>query len=160
HHQGEGDVVVGLLERLPGGVTRDASGPLQDSNATLGKLGVLQVKVDHEIAVDVAKAGHGAGGQHIKNHFLGSAGFHAAGTGEHFRADVGDDGEVGGAFERRVAIASDGDGLGAPATGVFNGGDGERSAAAGGDADDNVILGRLAAGDLSAALHAGVLTGF
>src|SRR5450755_3940756 len=48
------------------------------------------------------------------------------------------------AFERRIAVAGEGDGLGAAAAGVFDGGDGKGSAAAGGDAEDNVMLAGLA----------------
>ena len=69
------------------------------------ELFVFRGDVDHEVAVDVAEARHGGGGDHVENHFVGGAGLHAGGSGEDFGADLGDDGEVGGAFERRVGIA-------------------------------------------------------
>src|ERR1051326_8331543 len=43
-------------------------------------------------------------------------------------------------FERRITVASEGDGVGTPAAGVFDGGDGEGSASASGDAQDDIVL--------------------
>ena len=67
---------------------------------------------------------------------------------------------MSGAFEERVAIAGYGDGLGALAARVFQGGDGEGGAAAGGYAYDYVVLSELAPSNFGAALLAGVFAGF
>src|SRR5258708_39331791 len=56
-----------------------------------------------------------------------------------------------GAFERGVGIAGKGDGAGTAAAGFGESGDGEGGASAGGDADYDVILRGLAAGDFLAA---------
>ena len=50
---------------------------------------------------------------------MGGAGFHARGSGEDFGAYLSDDGEVGGAFERRVGIAGQRDGVGAALAGFL-----------------------------------------
>jgi len=50
---------------------------------------------------------------------------------------------MSGALERRVGIAGQGDGSGAALAGEFEGGEGEGSSSAGGDAEDDVILGGL-----------------
>ncbi len=78
----------------------------------------------------------------------------------HFGADFGDDGEIGGAFERGVAVAGEGDGAGAAAAGVFDGGDGERSASAGGDAEYDVVLAGLALLDFGDGQRSVVFAGF
>src|SRR5262249_55870273 len=52
--------------------------------------------------------------------------------------------EVRGALERRIAVAGEGDGMSAAAAGIFDGGDCERSASAGGDAESDIVLAGLA----------------
>ncbi len=92
----------------------------------------------------------------FKHHFLRGAGLHAAGAGDHFGADFGHDGEVGSFGELRTSIAGDGDGFGSASPGVLDGGNGERSASAGGDADDYVVLAGLLLGDFAFAQLAGI----
>ena len=75
-------------------------------------------------------------------------------------ADFGDDGEVGGALERGVAVAGEGDGVCAAAAGVFDGGDGEGSASAGGDAEHDVVLAGLAFLDFGDGERSVVFAGF
>ena len=56
----------------------------------------LEVNVHHQVSVDVAQPGHGAGGKHVQHHLLRSAGFHAARSGDDFGANFGHDGEMRG----------------------------------------------------------------
>src|SRR5205807_9630621 len=74
------------------------------------------------------------------------AGFHARRSCENFGADLSDDGEVGGAFERGVGIAGEGDGASTATAGFGEGGYGEGGASAGSDAEDYIFLIGLAAG--------------
>ena len=121
-----------------------SGGLFHDSNGALDELFVFGPDVDHEVAVDIAEASHGGGGDHVQNHLVGGAGFHAGRSGENFGADFGDDGEIGGAFERGVSVAGEGDGAGSAAAGVFDGGDGEGGASAAGDAEDDIMFAGLA----------------
>ena len=79
---------------------------------------------------------------------------------DNFRADLGDDAEVRGAFQLRIVVAGNGHGLCASTAGIFNGGDGVGSSSAGGYADDHVLLAGLAPGHVGASEFAGVLAGF
>ncbi len=72
-------------------------------------------------------------------------------AGEDFGADLGDDGGVGHIGERGVEIAGDGGGLGSAGAGVLDCADDVGSAAAGGDADDDVFARGAAAGDVALA---------
>ncbi len=63
------------------------------------------MNVDHEVVVDVAETGHGARGDHVEDHLLGSRGLHASGAGDDLGADLGDDGGVGDFGERGVEVA-------------------------------------------------------
>src|SRR6201981_2960321 len=143
HDEGDGDVVSGGFQGIVSLLAINIGGVLEDGDSALGKLAVLQTQIDHEVAVDVAETGHGASGNHVQNHLLGGAGFHAAGTGQDFGADVGDDGEMGSTFELGVGIAGEGDGLRATTTGVLDGRNCEGGAPAGGNADDASVLCRL-----------------
>ena len=140
HHYGDRSAMAAGFESAAGCVVICAGGLLQDADGALRELFVLGPDVDHEIAVDIAEAAHGAGGNHVQDHFVGSSGFHAGGSGEDFGADFGDDGEIGGALERGIAVAGKCDGTGSATAGVLDGGDGEGSASAGGDSDYRVLL--------------------
>ena len=52
--------------------------------------------VDHEVVVDVAEPGHGAGGDHVEDHLLGGGGLHAGGAGDDLGAD----------FERQMVVSA------------------------------------------------------
>src|SRR5580658_3601394 len=140
HYYGYGSSVAGGFEGARGGFVIGSGGLFDDADGALDELLVLRPDVDHEVAVDVAEARHRSGGDHIQDHLVGCAGFHAGGSGQNFRADFGDDGEMGGALEWRIAVAGEGDGAGSAVAAVLDGGDGERGASAGGDAENNVVL--------------------
>ena len=148
------------MQGLLSGFACDSGGLLQNGQTSFAKFVVLHVDVDHQVAVDVAEASHGAAREHVQDHLLGGAGFHAAGSGDDFGTDVGDDGEVRGFFQRGCRVAGDGDGLGAVTAGVFDGGDGERCASAGGDSDYDVVLAGFLFRHFALAELAGVLAGF
>src|SRR5271165_1116910 len=117
-----------------------SGGLFNDADGALDQLFVLGPDINHEVAVNVAQARQGSGGNHIQNHFVSGARFHAGGAGENLGADFGDDSEIGGAFERGVAVAGEGDGAGSAGAGVVDGSDGEGGAAAGGDAENDIAL--------------------
>src|SRR5437763_15698734 len=100
-----------------------------------------------KVPIDVSEASHGARGDHVENHLMGGASFHAGGSRENFGADLRHDGEVGGPFEGGVGIAGESDGVGSATVGVFDGSESEGSASAGGDADYDIVLARLAVFD-------------
>src|SRR5438309_57593 len=91
HDEGDGDVVAGGFQGIVSLLAIDIGGVLEDGDSALGKLAVLQTQIDHEVAIDVAETGHGTSGNHVQNHLLGGAGFHAARACQDFGADVGDD---------------------------------------------------------------------
>ena len=160
HDEGDGDVVAGGFQGIVSLLAINIGGVLEDGDSALGKLAVLQTQIDHEVAIDVSETGHGTSGNHVQNHLLGGAGFHAARACQDFGADVGDDGEMGSTFELGVGIAGEGDGLRATTTGVLDGRNCEGSASAGGNADHDIFLCRLALDHFGAAQFAGILTGF
>ena len=144
HHDCDWGSIAAGFEGVAGRVVVGSRGLFQDADGALHELFVLGPNIDHEVAVDVAEASHGAGGDHVQNHLVSGARFHAGGSCENFGSDFSDDGEISGALERGFAVAGKGDGAGSAATGVFDGGDGERSASAAGDAEDNIVLAGLA----------------
>src|SRR5882757_7312275 len=151
HDDGNGDEFSRGLDGADGGVAVDLADLHEDADAALDQLRVLHVHVDHEVVVDVAETGHGAGGDHVEDHLLGACGLHAGGAGDDLGADLADDGGVGNIRERRVVIAGDGGSFGSAGAGVFDGTDNVRRAAAGGDADDDVFAGRATACDVALA---------
>src|SRR5258708_10470759 len=134
-----GDALAGGLDGADRGVAVDVADLHQDANAALDQLRVLHVHVDHEVVVDVAETGHGAGGDHVEDHLLGACGLHAGGAGDDLGADLADDGGVGDAGERGVVIAGDGGGFGSAGPGLFDGSTTVGGAAPGGAADDVVF---------------------
>src|SRR5580698_5086570 len=110
HYESDRGTIAAGFERLGGGFVIRAGGLLEDANRALDELVILRPDVDHVVAIDVAEARHGAGGDHVEIHFMGGAGYHARTSREDFRANFCDDGEVRGTFERGVAIAGERDG--------------------------------------------------
>ena len=118
------------------------------------------MEIDHQVAIDVTQANHRAAGKHIQHHLLRGAGFHASRSGDDLRANLGDDCQVRGLFQRRIAVAGDGNCLGAVATSIRNCSYGERSAATGGDPHHYVIFAWLFLCDLAPAEFSRILVGF
>ena len=54
-----------------------SSGLFEDANGAIAQFGILWLDVDHQIAIDIAEASHGRGGDHVENHFVCGSGFHA-----------------------------------------------------------------------------------
>ena len=71
-----------------------------------------RLDVDHEVAIDFAQADHGACRQHVGDHLLGRAGFHARRARDDFRADDGAEVDVGTTADGRMRRTVDGDGSG------------------------------------------------
>src|ERR1039458_6181248 len=151
HDHGDGDGFSGRLDGADGGVAVDIADLHEDADAALDQLGVLHVDVDHEVVVDVAQAGHGAGGDHVADHLLGGGGLHAGRSGDDLGADLGDDGGVRNLRERSASVAGDGRGHGAAGARILDCADDVGGASGGGDADDNVLAGGPAAGDVALA---------
>src|SRR5205809_50869 len=82
---------------------------LQNSDAAFDELLVFQAYIDHEVAVDMAKTRHGAGGQHVEHHFLRGACLHARRSGNYLRTDFHDDGNVNGLGEQGISVTGDRD---------------------------------------------------
>ena len=61
---------------------------------TVHEFVVLRLHVHHQVAVHIAEARHGAGGDHVEHHLRGRAGLEARGSGDDFRTDDGDDSDV------------------------------------------------------------------
>src|SRR5258708_742879 len=146
-----GDALAGGLDGADRGVAVDVADLHEDADAALNELRVLHVHVDHEVVVDIAETGHGAGGDHVEDHLLGACGLHAGGAGDDLGADLADDGGVGNIRERRVVIAGDGGSFGSAGAGVFDGSDDIGRAPAGGDADNDVFSRRTTACDVALA---------
>ena len=144
HHDRDWSSIAAGFKSVAGCVVIGSGGLFEDADGALDEFLVLGPNIDHEVAVDVSQACHGSGGDHVQDHLVSGARFHAGGSGENFGSDFSDDGEISGALERGFAVAGKGDGAGSAATGVFDGGDGERSASAAGDAEDNIVLAGLA----------------
>ena len=88
------------------------------------------------------------------------AGFHARGSGDRLRTDFRHNRQMGCFFERRIGVASDGDGLCTLAAGIGDGGDGKWSSSAGGDSDHHVRPARFLLGHFPLAQLAGIFIGF
>jgi hypothetical protein len=96
HDERHGDSTTGGGEELARGLTIEVGGLFENTDAAFEEFCVLRAEVDHQVAVDVAEASHGSGGEHVQNHLLRGAGFHAGGAGDNFRTDFGEDGYVRG----------------------------------------------------------------
>jgi len=160
HDQRNRKVIIGGLQIFLRHCPISAREMLQNSNRPLTELRIFWKNVDHQIAIDVSQAGHGAAGEHVEHHFLRGTSLHAARSRDHFGTDFGDDGEAGGLLQRRIAVTGDRDSLRSVTAGVSDGGDGKRSASAGGDSDDNIILARFSFCDRALTELAGVFIGF
>ena len=81
HHQGQGKLHIGCLQSGQRNGPVYLSDALHDGNSALDQLFILQLHVNHQVAVDVSQTGHGAGGKHIANELLRRAGLEARGSG-------------------------------------------------------------------------------
>ena len=140
HDHGNRGAIAAGLQRVSGGIVVRTSGLFEDAGGALDQLLVLSPHVDHEVAIDVAEPGHGAGRDHVEDHLVGGTRLHAGGSGQDFGADLGDDGEMRSALQRGIPVTGESDGVGTAAAGVFDGGNGEGSASAGGDTEDDVVF--------------------
>ncbi len=146
-----GTLFPGGLDGLHGRVTVDIAGPHQHSDAALDQLGVMHVHIHHHVLVHIAEPCHGAGCDHIGDHFLRRGSFHASGSGDHFRPHFGDNRNLSGSRKRRVLVACDRRGVSSATPCVFHrtydvGGPSGR-----GEADHNVLARGAAAGDVALA---------
>lgn len=150
HYKRYGRSIAGGFQRAGGGFAIGSGGEFEDSDGALEQLFVSRDHVHHQVAVDEAEAGHRSGGDHVQDHLVRRGSFHAGRSSEDLGADLGDDGEVSGALKGRAGIAGEGDSASATAASLREGGDRERSASAGSDAEDDVVFIRFEAGDFFA----------
>lgn len=143
HHQRYRRAIAAGFESAARGFVIGSGGALKDRDGALRELFVFRHDIDHQISIDVSQTSHRSGRDYIQNHFVRSAGLHARRSSKHFCADFGDDGEICGALQRRVAITGERDGFRAAMPREFESGNGERSASAGGNAKYNVVLARF-----------------
>ena len=136
-----GQVLVGLLvgAAVQGG---------EHAGGTGAELFVGSVEVDHEVALNLAKADHGAAGDEVKGELGGGAGLEAGGAGDEF----GPGGEIdfdisGGPLAMARGIAGQKDRSGAEITSLFQGAVDEGGVAGGGDAANNILIVHTAIGD-------------
>src|SRR5580698_11523781 len=90
HNDGDGNGFACGLDGANSGIAIDLAHLHEDADAALDKLRVLHVHVDHEVVVDVAKTGHGAGGDHVEDHLLGGGGLHARRARDDLGTDLSD----------------------------------------------------------------------
>ena len=98
HDDGEFDLAAGGFEEVQGGVAGEAGEAGDDAGGAVDEFGVFGgVDIDHEVAVGLADADHGEGGDAVEDELGGGAGFKAGGSGEDFGAGVEGEEEVGDA---------------------------------------------------------------
>ena len=112
---------------------------LDDAYRALYQLFVLRPDIHHQRAVHIAQPRHRTGGDHVQDHLVCGARFHARRPSQDLRADLSHDGKFRGTFQRRIAIAGERDRARSATAGIFDRGNGEWSASTGGDADDYVV---------------------
>ena len=88
-------VAAGFLQGSLRLAARTAAAFHDDADGALLEFLVAGLDVDHEVAIDFAQADHGACRQHVGDHLLGRAGFHARRARDDFRADDGAEVDVG-----------------------------------------------------------------
>jgi hypothetical protein len=93
----------------------------------------------------MAKPGHGSGAEHVADQLLGSASLEPRGAGQHLGANFDLNGKPRVTSQFRATIAHDGNGCRFFFLSVLQGGDGVRSAAAGGEPDNDILSPRLLA---------------
>src|SRR5581483_11346332 len=86
HHNRNGNAASCSAQRSPRLRLIESEDLLQDKNRAPGKLRVLLMEVDHEVAVDVSQPDHCACGKDVQHHLLRSSGLHAGGARDYFRA--------------------------------------------------------------------------
>ncbi len=111
-----------------------------DGNLAFDQLGVGGLNVDHQVAVDLAAADHRPGGDHVQHQLLCGSGLQAGRAGHHFRADNRCNGDVGAVRHFAVRIAADDRDQRVLLVGVGHCAQHVRRTAAGGNADQNVML--------------------
>ena len=160
HDQSYRSPSAGGFERAAGS-GRIASGcPFEDADGALRQLFILRYDIHHKIPVDITETAHCARRNHVEHHLVCGGGFHPGRSRENFGTDLGNDGEVSGAFERRFAVTGEGDCAGAAMSRKFDGGDGKWGSAARSDADDNIVLVGFAPRHFVAALPEVILANF
>ena len=132
----------------------------ENTDAALNQLCVLGMQIDHQVAIHVAETSHCSRGQHVENHLLRRAGLHASRASNYFRPDFSNDVDVGGFSEWRFLVARDGNGSRPASPRILDSGYRKRGASAGGDADDNIFLGRLLRCNCIAPHFLGIFVGF
>jgi len=145
--------VFNLRHRFAGRFHENPLGPIS-------KLTICFGEVDHEVLVGMTEAHHRSGREHIEDHLLGGAGLESGGTREDFGANVGSDGDVGGAGERRSTIGGDGNGESALAFRVSDSGKDIRSSATRSESDDGVVSGQVKPFDIAASAGGAVFGTF
>ena len=133
---------------------------LQNRDPALHQFFILEVDVHHQVAVNIAEPGHGAGGEHVRIIFCAVPAFmrlEPAMTSGPTSVTIATCAAFSSCEPRLQVTAI---GLGALAARVLNGGDGEWSASAGGDADDDIVLARLLFGDFALAEFARIFVAF
>ena len=70
---------------------------------------VGNLQINHIIFVGFASANHGAGGEHVENHFLGGTRLHAGRAANYLRTNFGADENIGMSLKRGIGIGADGD---------------------------------------------------
>src|SRR5215475_3257404 len=160
HDERDAEVVFGLTQSVFNSRQFLSAGFNQDAPSAIFKLFVRPGQVDHEVLVSVTETNHRCCGEHVEDHLLRGAGFEARGTGQHFRTDIGGNGNFRGADQRRIAICGNTDGESALLVGVFDGREHVRSRATGGEADENVVLREMKVAQVAASLRAIVFRAF
>ena len=94
-------------------------------------------------SIDFAQADHGAGGQHVGNHLLGRARFHARRSGDDFRPDDGTEVDVGTGADGRMRRAVDGNRRRTDGSGISQAADDIRRPSRGTETDDDVVGGQI-----------------
>ena len=77
HDDGDRSAIAAVFQGSGSGFVIRTCGLFHDASRTVHELFVLRPHIYHEISVDVAEARHGSGGDHVEDHLVGRAGFHA-----------------------------------------------------------------------------------
>ncbi len=152
HDGGDLDAASGLFQIGLRVLSPNSGEVSYDSRRPAAEFLASGSEVDHQVSVGFADSDHGGSGDHIEDHFGGGGGFHSGGAGDHLGSDDDGDPYIHGGIILLWRVRAEENGFAPAFPGRPEGGSDKSRLAAGGDAENHILVRHLARGDLCGAI--------
>ena len=157
HHDRGLDVPAGAAQQPLGILVLETGDDGDDAARPVARLLAAGLQVDHQVAVGLADAHHGDGGQHVEHHLGRGPGLEPCRAGDDLRSDRGSYHHVDEGLQLGSGPAGDEDDPGSAASGACERTPDETGHAAGRHANEHVPARRPETGDGAAAFLVAIL---